>query len=199
MTRTSISTVSSASDANDRLAVLWRDYHDKLHGFISSRVESPQVAQDVLQEVFIKIQGGLSTLQDSERLESWIYRIVRNAVIDHYRSRKVLEELPQTLVAAEIEEDEQARSQLSGCITPMLESLPAHYRDALMLSEIDGMKHRQVAQKLGISISAVKSRVQRGRVMLKGLLTDCCRVEQDHRGTVVGYEVKTNSDYTNCI
>ncbi len=197
MNRVTSSARDDASPVNDRLAVLWQDYHAKLLGFIRSRVESTDVAEDILQDVFIKIQKSLATLRDAARLESWIYQIVRNAVIDHYGARKAFEELPQSLAAPEPGEEEQARREISACLVPMIETLPAPYRDALRLSEIDGLKQKQVAEALGLSLSGTKSRVQRGRAMVKDLLTDCCRFERDHRGMMIGYEPR-NSDCSGC-
>jgi RNA polymerase sigma-70 factor (ECF subfamily) len=197
MNRVASSTHSDKSSVNNRLVVLWQAYHDKLLGFIRSRVESTDVAEDILQDVFIKIQKNMAALQDTERLESWIYQIVRHAVIDHYRARKAFEELPQSLAAPELDEEEQARREISTCLAPMLEALPPPYRDALRLSEIDGLKQKQVAEELGLSLSGAKSRVQRGRAMVKDLLTDCCRFERDHRGTMVDYEPR-NSDCSGC-
>ncbi len=197
MNRVASSTHDDKSTVDDRLVVLWQAYHDKLLGFIRSRVESTDVAEDILQDVFIKIQKNMTALQDIERLESWIYQIVRHAVIDHYRARKAFEELPQSLATPELDEEEQARREISTCLAPMLEALPPPYRDALRLSEIDGLKQKQVAEELGLSLSGAKSRVQRGRAMVKDLLADCCRFERDHRGTMVGYEPR-NSDCSGC-
>jgi len=197
MNRAASSTHDDKSPVNDRLVVLWQAYHDKLLGFIRSRVDSTDVAEDILQDVFIKIQKNIAALRDAERLESWIYQIVRHAVVDHYRARKAFEELPQSLAAPELDEEEQARREISTCLAPMLEALPPPYRDALRLSEIDGLKQKQVAEELGLSLSGAKSRVQRGRAMVKDLLTDCCRFERDHRGTMVGYEPR-NSDCSGC-
>jgi RNA polymerase sigma-70 factor (ECF subfamily) len=154
-------------------------------------------ADDILQDVFIKIQKNIDNLQDAERLESWIYQIVRNAVIDHYKARKKYEDLPETLTAPELGDEEQARREISSCMESMIEALPPTYRDAVRLSEIDGLKQKCVAEELGLSLSGAKSRVQRGRAMVKDLLTDCCHFEHDHRGTMVGYEPK-KGDCSGC-
>jgi RNA polymerase sigma-70 factor (ECF subfamily) len=191
------SAINDKPVVNDRLVLLWQDYHDRLLSFIRGRVESREVAEDILQDVFIKIQKGLASLQDNERMESWIYQIVRNAVVDHYRSRKAFEELPQSLTAPEPEQEAQARYEISTCLKPMIDTLPALYRDALQLSEIEGLKQKQVAETLGLSLSGAKSRVQRGRGLVLDLLNDCCRFERDHHGTMVGYEPR-NSDCSDC-
>ena len=140
MNQTTSNSAEYRTPANDKLAVLWHDYHSKLHGFIRSRVESMDAADDILQDVFIKIQKNIGNLQDAERLESWIYQIVRNAVIDHYKARKKYEDLPETLTAPELGDEEQARREISSCMESMIEALPSTYRDAVRLSEIDGLK-----------------------------------------------------------
>jgi RNA polymerase sigma-70 factor (ECF subfamily) len=197
MNQVDSSAINDKPVVNDRLVLLWQDYHDRLLSFIRGRVESREVAEDILQDVFIKIQKGLASLQDNERMESWIYQIVRNAVVDHYRSRKAFEELPQSLTAPEPEQEAQARYEISTCLKPMIDTLPALYRDALQLSEIEGLKQKQVAETLGLSLSGAKSRVQRGRGLVLDLLNDCCRFERDHHGTMVGYEPR-NSDCSDC-
>ncbi len=194
----SLTDMKSEGAADDGpVGVLWRDYRERLLAFVRGRVESADTAEDILQEAFIKIHRNLHTLQATERLESWIYQIVRNAVIDHYRARKVFDELPHSLAAPQWEEEEQARHEIAACLLPMIEALPPAYGEALKLSEIDGLKQRLVAEKLGLSLSGAKSRVQRGRVMVGEMLSDCCRFERDHRGTMVGYEPR-NFDCSAC-
>ncbi|MDP6874213.1 MAG: RNA polymerase sigma factor SigZ [Alphaproteobacteria bacterium] len=183
-----MSDLDSGVAREDRVGALWRVYRERLLAFVRGRVESSDAAEDILQEAFIKIHKSLHTLRNSERLESWMYQIVRNAVIDHYRSRKVFDELPQDLAAPSPDEEARARQEIGTCIAPMIESLPPAYGEALKLSEIDGLKQKVVAEKLGLSLSGAKSRVQRGRAMVGDMLSDCCRFERDHRGTVTGYE-----------
>ncbi len=79
----------------------------------------------------------------------------------------------------------------------MIENLPPTYRAALKLSEIDGLKQKQIAAELGLSLSGAKSRVQRGRALVGDMLTDCCRFERDHRGVMTDYTPQ-NYDCPNC-
>lgn len=169
---------------------IWQSYHAGLRGFIRSRVGDDFAADDILQEVFMRIHARIGSLEDSGKIKAWIYRITRNAVIDHYRARKTLEPLPEGLAATELDADDPARRDIESCIMPLIERLPDKYRRALLLSEIEGLPQRQVAEELGISLSGAKSRVQRGRAMVKDLLSACCRFEFDRRGTMVDYEVK---------
>lgn len=76
---------------------------------------------------------------------------------------------------------------------PMINKLPIHYKDAIILYEIDGMTHKDISHAQGISVSGSKSRVQRGRTILKKMLTDCCQFEYDHSGRILDYEQKSKS------
>lgn len=175
---------------NETIEQIWQTYHASLDRFIRSRVEDPVSADDILQEVFIRIHARIASLKARGKLKSWIYQITRNAIIDHYRRRRRLEGLPQGLAAAEIGAEDRARRDIEGCLLPMIQNLPETYRQAVMLSEIEELTQKQVAERLGLSVSGAKSRVQRGRRMIKDMLSACCRFEFDRRGTMVDYEVK---------
>ena len=170
---------------------LWREYHTRLLGFIEARVRDPATSEDILQEVFLKVHSRIETLRDSNKLESWVYQITRNAIIDHYRSRRASVELPEAVAALEEDPTDRERREMAGCLLPMVESLPESYRDAVKLSEIEGLTQSEVAVRNGLSLSGAKSRVQRGRAMLKSQLQECCQFEFDRRGQIVDYKERS--------
>ncbi len=173
---------------------IWKEYHDSLYSFILSRVNESIVAEDILQDVFMRILSRIDSLKDCDKLQSWIYQITRNAIIDYYRSRKKTSELPPTLIAPDAELSNTAREDIDACLLPMIHSLDDPYREAVMLSEIEGRTQKEVAEKQGISLSGAKSRVRRGRAMIKEMMFGCCRFEFDKRGNVIDYERKGDSD-----
>jgi RNA polymerase sigma-70 factor (ECF subfamily) len=179
---------------SDCTEYIWKEYHDKLHGFILSRVNETSVADDILQDVFMRILSRIDTLKDCDKLQSWIYQITRNAIIDHYRGQKKNLELPSMLIESEAEISDTVRKDINNCLMPMIESLPDPYRESIMLSEIKGKTQKEVAQKQGISVSGAKSRVQRGRAMIKDMMFGCCHFEFDKQGNVIDYERKASSD-----
>ena len=182
---------------NATLEHIWTEFAERLGRFIRSRVADPATAEDLLQDVFVKIQKRLGQLQDPARLEGWIYLIARNAIIDHYRTRKETVELPETL-PAEPEANDGELEELKASFRRMIYSLPEPYRDAVVLTELDGLTQRELADRLGISLSAAKSRVQRGRIQLKRMLDECCRFEFDRRGKVIDCEPKNQSSCEEC-
>ncbi len=165
---------------------IWRDYHNSLLSFIRRRVGDHHMAEDLLQDVFVKIHSRLDTLSDAERIRSWIYRIARNTIVDHYRVSQRHELLPED-IAQEPDEGDEIWRELEVCLRPMIRHLPEKYREALLLAELEGLPLKDVAERLGLSLPGAKSRVQRGRLKFKELLLACCQFEFDCRGKPISY------------
>jgi len=174
----------------DSTEQIWQEYHHKLHGFIQSRVSDSSLADDILQDVFTRIHSRIDSLKDSRKIQSWIYQITRNAIIDYYRARKITEELPESLSNTELDNKEKTRKEISNWLLPMIKSLPDIYQQALLMSEIEGLPQKEVAKKLGLSLPGAKARIQRGRALLKKELVDCCNYKFDRKGNVIDYQRK---------
>lgn len=166
---------------------VWQSFAKQLQLYILGRVNQPEDAEDLLQDVFVKIHMHLETLEDEEYLVPWLYRITRNTIIDYYRSRLAFDELPEDLSIDHELLQPDLESRLAEGLRDMVMNLPAKYRQALILTEFEGFKQTELASELGISISGAKSRVQRGRALLKQELFNCCHFEFDLRGNVVDY------------
>jgi RNA polymerase sigma-70 factor, ECF subfamily len=169
---------------------VWEEFHASLQQFIRRRISDEATAEDVLQDVFLRIHQHIDTLKDVRRLEGWIYQITRNAIIDAYRSSRH----ETTLEAAEMldlpEElpDVDVVSELLPCVRAMVRNLPDLDRQALVLTEYQGLTQKELAERLGLSFSGAKSRVQRAREKLKQQLLDCCHFELDRRGHILDYQ-----------
>jgi RNA polymerase sigma-70 factor, ECF subfamily len=176
---------------------IWQEFSAKLRQFIRGRVSDDATADDILQDVFLKIQTRLDQLDDSSKLQSWIYLIARNAVIDHYRVRKETVEVPESLVAETATDDPDIEG-LKVAFRRMIDALPEPYREAIVLTELEGLTQKQLAERLGISISGAKSRVQRGREQLKQALLDCCKFAFDRRGRVIDCSPRDQGSCPEC-
>lgn len=168
------------------LETIYADFHSKLHRFIAGRVPDPDTAEDILQDVYLKIHANISGLRESDRLESWIYQITRNAIIDYYRRTRPQDELSESLASLPSDEPD-AVSQLASSVKGMLGCLDGKYREALEMTELQGLSQVELAARLDITVSGAKSRVQRAREKLKEAFLDCCHFEFDRRGRVVDY------------
>jgi RNA polymerase sigma-70 factor (ECF subfamily) len=176
---------------------IWNQYHANLLVFIQKRVNDKVAAEDILQDVFIRVHSRIETLKSRTRLESWLYKITRNAIIDFYRSRRPMEALPEWLAQPQAGSEEKNRRELSSCLAPMIQQLPEKYRQAVQLSEIEGMTQKEIAEREGISLSGAKSRVQRARELLKTMIHDCCKVEMNAMNQLVDYD-KRDTDCKFC-
>ncbi|WP_338730621.1 RNA polymerase sigma factor SigZ [Bacillus subtilis] len=168
---------------------LWDQFHQPLKTYISHRVNDQSIVDDLLQIVFMKIQVHLPNLIDEQKIDSWIYRITRNTIIDFYRTKKTSEILPDVLHFNDSAEEENFTKEATVCIRSTIKRLPEKYREALELTEFQGLSQKELSEKLGISYSGAKSRVQRGRRKLKQLLEGCCHIEADRYGKIVDFRI----------
>ena len=169
---------------------VWEEFHAHLQQFIRRRVSDEDTAEDVLQEVFLKIYQRMDALKDVRKLEGWIYQITRNAIIDSYRSRRPTTQLDAEEVLDLPEElpDDDIVSELLPCVRAMVRSLPEVDRQALVLTEYQGLTQKELAERLDLSFSGAKSHVQRAREKLKQQLLECCHFELDRRNHILNYQ-----------
>src|SRR5215471_20211988 len=168
---------------------VWETFHVPLQQFIRRRVSDEATAEDLLQDVFLDIHQHIDMLRDVKKLESWIYQVTRNAIIDYYRSKRATTtlEAPEALQLSEELPDKDVITELFPSVRAMVMSLPAKDRQALILTEYQGLTQKELAERLGLSVSGAKSRVQRAREKLKQELLACCHFELDRRGHILDY------------
>lgn len=171
---------------NSPTEAIWHQLHLDLHRFIGNRVMDEEVADDILQDIFLKIHSQVRTVRDEQKLVSWVYQITRNTIADYYRSQPQNIELPEDW-AADDDNDTDLSSEFALCLRPMLDDLPDKYREVLLLTEYEGLTLQEAADKLNLSLSGAKSRVQRGRESLKRNLLQCCHFEFDRYGRMIDY------------
>jgi RNA polymerase sigma-70 factor, ECF subfamily len=174
----------------DRLDRSWVESLDRVRAFVVARVDDPELAADITHDVVVRsIASG--ALDRVDNPTAWLYRAARNAVIDHYRTRHVHRPLDGSDTWPDPgptgDEPNEATRELARCLLPLLHELPPAARDALTRVDVDGQTHQQAADQLGISVSGMKSRVQRARRQLKDLLEQCCTVGLDRAGAVATY------------
>lgn len=172
----------------------WQAMSQQLRAFFRRRVTDDQLAEDLLQETFVRVHNGLASLQKQERLAAWVQRVAHNTLRDYFRKGFVSKEVlaPDGIVADDIPEehtsDENYNQEIAAGLGCVVQQLPPRYREAIELAEIKGLAQGEVGTRLGLSLSGAKSRVQRGRVKLKDLLLECCHFELDRHGNVIEYQ-----------
>ncbi len=177
---------------------IWREHHGKLRNFIRSKVTDDDDTNDILQDVFLKMHTALPSLNDRTKLTSWLYQITRNTITDFYRSRRSMDAVPDDLPEPESDPGAEVLQEMASCMLPMMHVLPQPYRDAVYLSEIEGLSQAEIAENLNITLTAAKSRVRRGRVKVKEMLDLCCEFEFDQAGRLSEYTPRRKKCDSNC-
>ena len=163
---------------------IWARLSADLRRFIRRRVGDDHTADDLLQETFVRVHRGIGTLRETDRVAAWVYRIARNVVHDHHRKPTDATIALGDADPVDEADDRSAPAVCGACgwLDEMVRSQPDGYRESVRLAEVEGVPQQAVADRLGLSLSGAKSRVQRGRALLRQALDACCEVELDGRG-----------------
>jgi RNA polymerase sigma-70 factor (ECF subfamily) len=177
------------------VATIYTQFHTELLRYIKSKVRSSEDAEDILQNVFIKISSGIDKLTEDVKVKNWIFTITRNTIIDYYRVNASKKDVITTDEISENVpefEDIDTTKGLDQCVSSMIGLLPDEYREIIIESEINGVKQKDLADKYGIAYPSMRSKVQRGRERLKQLFLNCCDIATDVRGNVMDAQGKGN-------
>lgn len=175
--------------------------------FVGRRVRDAASVEDITQDVLLKISRGLDSVKRAERIEAWALRIAGNRVADYFRAARPTEHFQEeahsaqvvsTQEASELNEDTFLRSQINAYIRAVIEGLPPIHKEALLLTEYEGLSQVALARRLGLSVSGAKSRVQRARAAVKEEIERCCRWSKDRYGSVIDVQPKTSGDCNRC-
>jgi RNA polymerase sigma-70 factor (ECF subfamily) len=196
MNEDTATTATTPQQAPAELDQHWRRFSSDLRAFIARRVSRPEDADDILSIVFLRMAKSLDNLREQDRLLGWMYAITRNAITDYYRSASHRRELavdtvPDNPPDGEPDADETAEKELASCLVPMLSGLPAEQAAAVRMVDLDNRTNAAAANEAGISVSGMKSRVQRGRAALQAQLHTCCQISQDRSGHVHDYQPRS--------
>lgn len=172
------------------VAPVYLEYEAKLRGFVLKRVRDKDEANDILQQLYVKLYKNCEQLPEVRNLNAWLYQIARNAVYDYYREqgRSIPIEDESRLEEQFVQDAPQQESE--SLVLPLINMLPPEYAEPLRLSEIEGISQKEIAERLGMSYSGAKSRVQRGREKLRELFLECCHLELDRKGALVSAAAK---------
>jgi RNA polymerase sigma-70 factor (ECF subfamily) len=170
---------------------IYDQYYARVRKFIRVLVRDDWVADDLIQETFLRVQKHLGSLRDPSKLSSWIFRIAYNLCQDHFRQSKIsqreekidlgqIEDFKKDLIQKELEQ-----RQMGECVQNQMSLLPESLRTVLFLSDIMDFSHQEIADTLGITIKNVKVRLHRARKKLKPILEEKCTFEMDERNVLI--------------
>lgn len=178
---------------NCDVPALWQEHKNELRNFILKRIKDQDLTNDILQDVLIKVYNFCISKSGVRNIRSWLFQIAQNTITDHYRKQTKFREFDK-IVELENEDPNLAFSEATNYILPMLDFLPKEYAIPLKLADIDNMKQAEIAQKLNLSLSATKSRIQRARQLLKAEFITCCHFETDKQGNLISFNIKDSCE-----
>jgi len=172
---------------------LFKLFHSKLKAYVVSRTNDSDLANDIIQDTYVKLYKHCSCGGDCTYPKSYLYKITSNAIMDHYRSsyhtktRRITENDEESTDRNFVkqEDEKNLNKHFIECLITLIDNLPPKYQEALRLADIEEIPQKEIAKQLGISISGAKSRVQRGRVKLKEMLMEICKIEHDRYGNII--------------
>lgn len=173
-----------------KLEKIWAEYQQALKGFLLSKISDPDEVEDILQEVLIKTHANLLSIRDTSSIKFWLFQVANRAAMDYYRSKAKSDQLEEKDLWFDMEE-KSIQKEFSKCITPFISALPEEHADVLFAVELRGESQKEYAEKLGISYSTFKSRVQKSRQVLKKVFDDCCHYSVDAKGNLIDYTPKS--------
>ncbi|MEQ6124840.1 sigma-70 family RNA polymerase sigma factor [Pseudotenacibaculum sp. MALMAid0570] len=167
---------------------IWLSSKDRLYLYMLSRFQDEEFAKDITQEVLLKIHKSCCSNREINNINSWLYQIAHNTALDHIKKSK--KDLP--FFSEEEDNSLNTWTELSLFLEPLMGCLPESYSIPLKMSDIDGIKQQDIANQLGISLTATKSRIQRARKNLKEQIRTCYHIEMDKNGTPISFELKNS-------
>lgn len=171
---------------------IYDQYYDRLKKFITRLVKDEWIAEDLIQETFIRVQKNFESIRDPSKVSPWIFRIAYNLCQDHFKSRKkkdpdmsiIKENLPGPFVEIQVQK-ELEQFQMGACVQEQINLLPEPQRIVLILYDLMGFSHAEIAEILEISKENAKVRLHRARKGLKTILNEKCTFQMDERNVLI--------------
>ena len=153
---------------------------EKFLGYIRKRIADPDLAEDILQESLLRATRAGPTLRDEDRLVSWFYSILQNAIVDAYRRRGVERKYLARVDGEEPTAEPEDEAALCECLRGLVPTLKPEYAEVIQAIELGGESPEAAAERLGITPNNLKVRRHRARQALRRRLEQTCRTCAEH-------------------
>lgn len=180
----------------------WNELRSLLTKYVRTKVDV-DVSEDLVHDILLLVLQNEDTFADADKPLAWIYTIANNKIIDYYRKRSNIDSKNdvsdlETIIIDSETIPASVDNEFTNCLRPLLNRLEPKYKEALLLVDFNKLKQADAAKQIGISVSGMKSRVQRGRIKLKEEILMCCAIEKDRFGKVIDYNPKVSSNKNKC-
>lgn len=171
------------------ISSLWLKYKNGLKYYILKKVKNEEMANDLSHEVLMKVYNSCCSNIEIKNVKSWMFQIAHNTTIDYLKKQsRFIENIPENYDY----DDHNVFLEADGIVELLIQLLPEKYAVPLELSDIKEFKQKEVAEKLNLSLTATKTRIQRARTLLKEKIIECSNLEQDENRNLISLEIKSN-------
>jgi len=169
-----------------------QNYYFYLKSYILKRVNDSTIADDLVQEVMIKLIESHQKSTEVKNMKAWLFQISRNVMYDYFKKNQMTYQFDTEHHAIEDTFSDSEKIIVSDFIIPMIDLLPKEYAEPLKMYDIDKISQKKISEKLNIGLSATKMRIQRGRKKIRELFVECCEMKLDKNGTIVSCSIKNS-------
>lgn len=173
-------------------STIWNTHKRHLLNFINTKIDDTHIAEDILQEVSVKLFENLQSKKNIRNYKNWLFQVSRNTIADYYRKNKKHTGLTTENTEPISEQTTSCVCDLSGFV--IKNYLPEKYSTPLYLSDIQQKPQQDIAKELQLSLPATKSRIQRARKQLKKLVLDCIEITYNTKGQITDFQLKKNCE-----
>jgi len=171
-----------------------QEFYNYLKSYISGKVNNKALAEDIVQEVMIKLIESHRNSKEIKNIKAWLFQVSRNTIFDYYKKNNLEYNLDKDWNLEEAPSSELSKVMVSDYVIPMIQLLPDDYAIPLMLSDIDNIPQKDIAKQLNLELSATKMRIQRARTKLRAIFVECCHIEYDKQGNFIGCSIKDSCE-----
>lgn len=171
-----------------------QEFYKYLKSYISAKVKNKDLADDIVQEVMLKLIESHRNEKEIKNIKAWLFQVSRNTIYDYYKKNNLEYNLDKDLDFGEEPNSDFSQIMVSDYVIPMIQLLPKEYATPLMLSDIDKIPQKDIAKQLNLELSATKMRIQRARTKLRALFVECCHIEYDKQGNFIGCTIKDSCE-----
>ena len=170
------------------IEAIWYKFGKQINEIVCYKSNHKDYCHDIQQDVYIRIMQNIDKIEKAGNIKSYILKMANNAVVDYYRKESTTQTdciTENFTFPEEVNFDNTSLRLADCCLRPMIESLDPIYREALIMVELEGTSQKEYAEKVGISYTNAKTRVQRARQKLKEVILNCCTYEFDKYGNII--------------
>ncbi len=167
-------------------------YYHFIKAFVLKRVSDLETAEDIVQDVMFQLVKAHQKDIAVNHMKAWLFQVTRHTLAQHFKQdTENQSHLPDIDIAFEADFSSIITADY---IVPMIGLLPEEYAQPLLMSDIEGIPQKEIASSMNLSLSNTKARIQRGRKKLRALFTECCHLDLDQNGQLIGCTIKTSCD-----